>query len=54
MHKDLQLATTTAYEVGQPLYLAKLVKEIYAGAKQDGLGPLDFAAVHRYLSKRAE
>lgn len=53
MHKDLQLASVTAYEAGQPLYLANLTKEIYAGAKHDGMGKLDFAAVHRYLARKS-
>ncbi len=52
MHKDLHLATLTAYEADQPLYLANLTKEIYAGAKRDGMGRLDFSAVHRYLKSK--
>ncbi|HFA49944.1 MAG TPA: NAD(P)-dependent oxidoreductase [Bacteroidetes bacterium] len=51
MHKDLHLAAVTAYELGQPLYLANIAKEIFAGANKKGLGRLDFAAVHRYLEK---
>lgn len=50
MHKDLHLATVTAYEEGQPLYLANLTKEVFAAAREAGLGQLDFAAVHRYLA----
>lgn len=50
MHKDLHLATVTAYEEGQPLYLANLAKEVFAAAREAGLGRLDFAAVHRYLA----
>lgn len=49
MHKDLQLAAVTAYEAGQPLYLANATKELYAAAKRAGMGRLDFAAVHRFL-----
>jgi len=49
MHKDLQLAAVTAYEAGQPLYLANATKELYAAAKREGMGRLDFAAVHRFL-----
>jgi len=49
MHKDLQLAATTAYEVDQPLYLNNLVKELFASAKQQEFGRLDFAAIHKYL-----
>ncbi len=50
MHKDLHLAGITAYEEGQPLYLAGLTKEIFAAAREAGMGRLDFAAVHRYLA----
>ncbi|MCI4667215.1 MAG: NAD(P)-dependent oxidoreductase [Bacteroidia bacterium] len=49
MHKDLHLATLTAYEQGQPLYLANLAKEVFAKAKDKGLGRQDFAAIHAYL-----
>ncbi|PHI20196.1 2-hydroxy-3-oxopropionate reductase [Lewinellaceae bacterium SD302] len=54
MHKDLHLAGQTAYELDQPLFLAGLAEDLYARAKQEGLGRLDFAAIHRSLksSKR--
>jgi len=51
MHKDLHLAAITAYEQDQPLYLANLAKELFAEAKASGMGRLDFAAIHQYLSK---
>ena len=50
MYKDLHLATLTAYEHQQPLYLANLAKEIYARATRNGLGRADFAAVHQFLA----
>jgi len=50
MHKDLHLASLSAYEVGQPLYLANLSKELFAKAKEKGLGRLDFAAIHDFLA----
>ena len=50
MHKDLHLAALTAYEHQQPLPLANHAKEIYAQAKNSGLGREDFAAVHKFLS----
>ncbi|MEM6395469.1 MAG: NAD(P)-dependent oxidoreductase [Bacteroidota bacterium] len=50
MLKDLHLAALTAYEVGQPLYLANVAKELYASANQEGLGRRDFAAIHQFLS----
>lgn len=49
MHKDLHLAGLTAYEVGQPLYLANLTKELFANAKTSGLGRKDFAAIYAHL-----
>ncbi|MCB0642713.1 MAG: NAD(P)-dependent oxidoreductase, partial [Phaeodactylibacter sp.] len=51
MQKDLHLAAQTAYEIGQPLYLANLAKELYAAAKADGLARADFAAIYQYLAK---
>lgn len=52
MHKDMHLAAVTAYEHGQPLYLANLAKEVYAEALGKGLGRLDFAAIHEYLERK--
>ncbi|GGK14028.1 3-hydroxyisobutyrate dehydrogenase [Yeosuana aromativorans] len=49
MHKDLHLATLTAYEVNQPLFLANLTKELYAGAKNNGMERLDFSAIFKHL-----
>lgn len=49
MQKDIHLATLTAYELQQPLYLANLTKELYASAVKEGMGRLDFAAIHRFL-----
>lgn len=51
MHKDLHLAALCAYEVGLPLPLTNLSKERYADAKASGLGRLDFAAIHQFLSE---
>lgn len=53
MHKDLHLAAVTAYELNQPLYLANISKELFAEARQKGMGRLDFAAIHRFLAERA-
>lgn len=49
MYKDLQLATTTAYEHQHPLFLASLTKDLYAKAIQEGLSRSDFAAIHQSL-----
>ncbi len=51
MHKDLQLAAETAYETSVALPLSNLAKEIYALAKKNGLGELDFSAVYKIVAK---
>jgi len=52
MHKDLHLASQTAYEHQQPLLLANLAKEIYANAVKQGYNRLDFAAIHKFLEDK--
>ncbi len=49
MHKDLHLASLTAYENEMTLYMGNLVKELYAGAVKDGMGRLDMSAIHKHL-----
>lgn len=49
MQKDLHLLSQTAYELGHPMYLANLAKELFALAKAKGLGRLDFGAIHEAL-----
>jgi len=49
MHKDLQLASVTAYECGVAMPAANAVKEAYALAVRDGLGEKDFSAIYQYL-----
>jgi 3-hydroxyisobutyrate dehydrogenase-like beta-hydroxyacid dehydrogenase len=51
MHKDLHLASLTAYEVNQPLFLANLAKELYAEAKNNGMERLDFSSIYKHLEK---
>lgn len=51
MHKDLHLVAVTAYENNQPLCLANIAKELYASAKQSGLGREDFSAIYKFLRK---
>jgi 3-hydroxyisobutyrate dehydrogenase-like beta-hydroxyacid dehydrogenase len=51
LHKDLQLATVTAYECGVAMPAVNAVKEAYALAVREGLGEKDFAALYQYLSK---
>lgn len=48
MHKDLALLVQTAYEVGQPAFLASVAREVYGQRVQDTTtkhGRMDFAAV---------
>jgi len=52
MHKDLHLAAITAYELNQPLFLANLTKEIYAGANQNGMGRDDMSAIYKFLEMK--
>lgn len=49
MHKDLQLATSTAFENEVALPGANTVKEVFALAKQAGYGEKDFTAVYAFL-----
>ncbi len=49
MHKDLHLAALSAYELNQPLFMANLAKELYAGANQNGLGRADMSAIYKFL-----
>jgi 3-hydroxyisobutyrate dehydrogenase-like beta-hydroxyacid dehydrogenase len=51
MHKDLHLAAVSAYENNRPLYLANVAKELFEGAKAQGMGRLDFSAIFEYLEK---
>ncbi len=49
MHKDLHLASVTAYECGVALPASNALKEAYALAVRGGLGEKDFAAIYQYL-----
>jgi 3-hydroxyisobutyrate dehydrogenase/glyoxylate/succinic semialdehyde reductase len=49
MHKDLQMVATTAYEQGVSLPLGNAAKEVYAMARQQGLGELDFSVIYRFF-----
>mgnify|MGYP001825826282 CR=1 FL=1 len=52
MHKDLHLAAITAFEHNQPLFLANLTKELYAGANQNGMGRDDMSAIYKFLEQK--
>ena len=52
MSKDLNLASLTANEQNQPLFLANLAKELYAEANKSGMGRLDMSAIFKYLEQK--
>lgn len=52
MHKDLQMASITAYETGVALPLANASKELYQMAVQHGLGDADFSAIYAHLTNK--
>lgn len=49
MHKDLQLASVTAYEQQAAIPVAAAIKEIFALAMRGGYGDNDFSAISRFL-----
>jgi 3-hydroxyisobutyrate dehydrogenase/glyoxylate/succinic semialdehyde reductase len=51
-HKDLQLASATAYENGIPMPVINAAKEVYAQAAASGLKDLDFSAVAELYRRR--
>ncbi len=53
MHKDLELAMEAGYSQGVPMPAASAVKEVYAAAKAQGKGELDYAAVVTFLEELA-
>lgn len=53
MHKDLHLASQTAYEQGTSMPVSNAAKEVYGQATRAGLGENDFAAVYRFLRRPA-
>ncbi|WP_379970963.1 NAD(P)-dependent oxidoreductase [Ectobacillus sp. sgz5001026] len=54
IQKDLHLAAQSAFEGGIALPLTNATKEVFALAKQDGLGKKDFSAIYQFLSKSRE
>jgi 3-hydroxyisobutyrate dehydrogenase-like beta-hydroxyacid dehydrogenase len=52
IQKDMQLVSQAAYENNLALPITNVTKEIYAMAKQHGLGNLDFSAIYQFLSKK--
>ena len=53
LHKDLQMASEAAYEVGATLPVGNISKEVYGFALQDGHADEDFSAVYKALKARA-
>ncbi|MTI86925.1 MAG: NAD(P)-dependent oxidoreductase [Balneolaceae bacterium] len=51
MHKDLNLATKTAYKKNVAMPLANLTKELFAEAKSKGLGDNDFSCIYHTLNE---
>jgi len=49
MHKDLYLASITAYEQNIALPALHATKELYAQAKERGFGSEDMSAIYKYL-----
>ncbi len=53
MHKDVTLAMEAAYSQGVPMPVTAAVKEVYAAARAQGKGDLDYAAVVTFLEELA-
>lgn len=54
MHKDLHLASVTAYECGVAMPSSSAVKEAFSLAMREGLGEKDMAVLYQYLKQRQE
>jgi 3-hydroxyisobutyrate dehydrogenase-like beta-hydroxyacid dehydrogenase len=54
IQKDLQLVSQAAYESSLSLPIANVTKEIYAMAKQHGLGDSDFSAIYNFYQRVAK
>jgi len=53
MHKDVALAMEAAFAQDVPMPVAAAVKEVYASARAQGKGNLDYAAVITFLEELA-
>ena len=53
MHKDLELAMEAGFAQNVPMPTLAAVKEVYAAAKAQGKGDLDYAAVITFLEELA-
>jgi 3-hydroxyisobutyrate dehydrogenase-like beta-hydroxyacid dehydrogenase len=52
MHKDLQLVSSAAHDLGVPLPIAHATKELYGMAAARGLADVDFSGVSEVLTKK--
>ncbi len=52
MHKDLNLATWTAYESEAAMPILNAVKEVYSQAKNEGLSNMDMSAVFKTYQRK--
>ena len=52
IHKDLHLASVTAYETNCSLPLHNLAKEIYAAADSTDMSRKDFSVIYKYLKEK--
>jgi 3-hydroxyisobutyrate dehydrogenase len=53
MHKDVTLAMEAAFAQGVPMPVTAAVKEVYASARAQGKGDLDYAAIVTFLEELA-
>lgn len=49
MQKDIHLVAETAFELNRAMPLANATKELFAQAKQNGLGDLDLSAIYKFM-----
>ena len=53
IHKDMHMIANAAYDVGTPMPIANLTKELYQLAVQAGLGDEDFGAIYKHVKQLA-
>ena len=53
MHKDLHLATKSAYEKSLPMPVTAGIEAAYAEANSAGNGDMDFSSIYGFLKKKA-
>lgn len=53
MRKDLEMVSQAAYDAGATMPSGNLAKEIYALARQHGLGDSDYTAIYKFLLEQS-